>query len=271
MRSTGTRDLTRMEIREADHKDFPVLVMLTEIEGWNYTEEDFNWFSRVGGKTLVATNQGEIVGMGTVFDYGNAGWISNILVKPKERGHGIGAEILAECVRRLNDKSTVALFSYERSTDFYEANGFKLDLEAHLVSLKRDDGIRRKVEVLVGGEVEAAMFHMDQECFGYERREVIKGLAERGMVLKPRGGDGFAIVRNDPVEPSVGPVISEKSAGHELLLASLEAAGPNAKAVVLEEGIRFLVYEEKIRRLYLGAPLRIDRSRAVAFAGLELG
>ncbi|MEM4657558.1 MAG: GNAT family N-acetyltransferase [Candidatus Methanosuratincola sp.] len=271
MRSTRTRDLTKMEIREADHKDFPVLVMLTKIEGWNYTEEDFNWFSRVGGKTLVATNMGEIVGMGTIFDYGNVGWISNILVKPRERGHGIGAEILTECVRRLYDKSTVALFSYERSADFYEANGFRLDLEAHLVSLKSGDAIGGRVEVLVGAEVEASMLRMDQECFGYERRRVIKGMAERGIVLKPRGWDGFAIVRKDPVEPSVGPVISEKGTGHELLLASLEAAGPNAKAVVLEEGIEFLIYEERIRRLYFGAPLKIDRSRAVAFAGLELG
>ncbi|MGF3498291.1 MAG: GNAT family N-acetyltransferase, partial [Candidatus Methanosuratincola sp.] len=105
-----------MEIREADPKDFQKLVLMTEKEGWNYTEDDFHWFSRVGGKTLVAANEGEIIGMGTIFDYGNAGWISNILVKPRERGHGIGGEILSECIRRLENKRTVALFSYERTT-----------------------------------------------------------------------------------------------------------------------------------------------------------
>lgn len=261
-----------MEIREADPKDFPKLVLMTEKEGWNYTEDDFHWFSRVGGKTLVAANEGEIIGMGTIFDYGNAGWISNILVKPRERGHGIGGEILSECIRRLENKRTVALFSYERTTDFYEANGFRLDLEGYLVSLKDRDWNLRRAGLIVGAELEESMLRMDQECFGYERHRVIKELANRGAVLKPGGCDGFAIVKEDPVEPSVGPVISDdRGAGHELLFASLLFAGPNAKAVVLEEGIGHINYEERIRRLYLGAPLKIDRSRAVAFAGLELG
>ncbi len=272
MRSTGTRDLTNMEIREADPKDFPELVLLTEKEGWNYNEDDFHWFSKVGGKTLVAINEDEIIGMVTVFDYGGAGWISNLLVKPRERGHGIGGEILSECKRRLESKATIALFSYERSTDFYEANGFRIDIEAYLVSLKDRDGIRRGKEFVIEAELEESMLQMDRECFGYERHMVIGELAKRGAVLKLEGYDGFAIVRKDPVEPSVGPVISgEIGAGNELLLASLEFAGPNAKAVVLEEGLGFLNYEERIRRLYLGAPPKIDRSRAVAFAGLELG
>ncbi|MCQ8891808.1 MAG: GNAT family N-acetyltransferase [Candidatus Methanosuratincola sp.] len=261
-----------MEIREAEPKDFPELVLMTEKEGWNYTEDDFHWFSLVGGKTLVAANQGEMIGMVTVFDYGDTGWISNLLVKPKERGHGIGGEILSECKRLLKGKKTVALFSYERSTGFYEANEFKIDIEAYLVSLKDRDRIQGRTGSVIGTELDESMIRMDQECFGYERRKVIKELAKRGMVLKPEGGDGFAIVRRDPVEPSVGPVISGKTGtGNELLIGALVLAGPNAKAVVLEEGIKPLKYEERISRLYLGAPLKIDRCRAVAFAGLELG
>ncbi|MGF3499426.1 MAG: hypothetical protein ACQXXL_07365, partial [Candidatus Methanosuratincola sp.] len=155
---------------------------------------------------------------------------------------------------------------------FYEANGFRSDLEGYLVSLKDREWNLRRAGLIVGAELEESMLRMDQECFGYERHRVIKELAKRGSVLKPGGCDGFAIVREDPVEPSVGPVISDdRGAGHELLFASLLFAGPNTKAVVLEEGIGHINYEEKIRRLYLGAPLKIDRSRAVAFAGLELG
>jgi len=113
---------------------------------------------------------------------------------------------------------------------------------------------------------------MDRECFGYERQNLLKEMAKRGGILKPRWCGGFAIVRKDPVEPSAGPVISDdREAGNDLLLAALQAAGPNAKAVVVEEGIGHLNYEERIRRLYLGDPPKIDRSRAVAFAGLELG
>lgn len=271
-RSTRARDLTIMEIREADPKDFPELVPMTEKERWNYTEDDFHWFSLVGGKTLVAVNQGEIIGMATVLDYGDAGWISNLLVKPKERGHGIGGEILSECKRLLRGKKTIALFSYERSIDFYETNGFRIDVEAYLVSLKDRDKIHGKTAFVIGAELDEWMIRMDQECFGYERPKVIKELAKRGMVLKPQGCDGFAIMRRDPVEPSVGPVISgETGSGGELLVGALTLAGPNAKAVVLEGGIKPLKYEERISRLYLGAPLKIDRSRAVAFAGLELG
>ncbi len=261
-----------MEIREAEPKDFVELSLITKNEGWNYTEDDFHWFRLVGVKTLVAINKGKIAGMGTISDYGNAGWISNLMVRPGERGQGIGGKLLSECIERLRDKATVALFSYERSTKFYESFGFKPDLEAYLVSMKDSCKALMYADAIVKAELSESMLRLDQECFGYERKRVIEGLAKRGEVLKISGCNGFAIVRKDPVEPSVGPVISDRRrAGQWLLLASLELAGNNAKAVVLEEGIARLHYEERIRRLYLGAPLKIDRSMAVAFAGLELG
>ncbi len=259
-----------MEIRQAAPKDFRILVSLTASEGWGYTEDDFQWFDRVGGKTLVAANESEIVGMVTTLDYGNVCWISNLLVKLKERGHGIGTEILSECMRLFGKRKSLSLFSYERSADFYEANGFKSDLEAYLVSPMGCN--RGRSTGVVEAKLDGAVLEMDRACFGFVRPLVIHGLAEKGVILKLEGGGGFAIVRKDQIEPSAGPVIAgDRDLGHELLLAALEAAGPNSRAVVLERGIEGLNYQDKIRRLHQGAQPKIDLSMAVAFAGLELG
>lgn len=258
-----------MIVRDATRGDFSLLVSLTAAEGWNYTLEDFYWMEGAGGKSLVALHDGEIVGMATMFDYGEVGWISNLLVKHEDRGQGFGSAILAECLKRFSNKRTVALFSYQHSVGFYEELGFRSELDAHIVAL---EGGAWEAKGRAEGRFGDWACELDRRCFGYDRPQVLMGLARKGSFIMPKRGLGFAIARKDPVEPTAGPVIAQDlESGRELLMAALASAGPNATALVLERGLNGLRYMGSVRRLYLGEPPKIDRKMAVAFAGLELG
>ncbi|MDI9644947.1 MAG: GNAT family N-acetyltransferase [Candidatus Verstraetearchaeota archaeon] len=257
-------------MRTAERGDFGNLVSMTSVEGWGYREEDFGWFEKVGGRTLLAVEGREIIGMVTLFDYGDTGWISNLLVKCEERRRGVGTALLDECMRRFSEKRTIALFAYEHTVGFYEDHGFKRESDAHIASLGAAQ--TEKWQAGRAMEVTEEMVEFDRECFGFTRPALLKGLSEIGEVLVPVKGRGFAIVRPDPIEPRAGPVVaSDRKGGTELLCSALSAAGPSAKALVTGEGFEALKYEGKISRLYQGDPPKIDRNRAFAFAGPELG
>lgn len=259
-----------LRVRVASRRDFSYLCSMTSAEGWGYCEEDFIWFEDIGGKTLVAVEGCKIIGIVTILDYGNAGWISNLLVRKKERGHGVGSLLVKESMRRFNGKRTVALFSYGHSLGFYEEHGFKRDSDAYIVSLRGP--FAGSCGVARVNSVTDDMIALDSECFGFARPALLRGLGKKGELLVQAEGSGFAIARPDPVEPMAGPVVaSNRASGLELLYVALAVAGQGARALVLEEGIKDLNYEGKISRLYQGDPPKIDRKRAFAFAGLELG
>lgn len=257
-----------MEIRRADPADFPALAALTEAEGWNYTVGDFKDLDLSGcAKTLVATKSGVQKGMATIFDYGEAGWIANLLVDRSLRGMGMGRELLKECVRQLRGKRTIALFSYQESKRFYLKEGMKYDRDVAYVKF-----IGGRGGSAMDGAPSENMCAMDERSFGYKRRGLLKMLMGNGHVICPSKGAGFAILRPDPAEAIVGPVVAEdRETGLELLYASFNILGIGSHAVVLDgylEGVQELF---KVSRLYYGEKPFTDFSLVTAFSGLEFG
>jgi len=255
-----------VRFREADLEDFPLLVELTEREGWNYTEADFVNLKNTGcAHTLVAEDVGGILGMITVIDYDNMGWISNVLVKRSKRGSGIGKRLLAEGIGILGRKETVSLFAYERSKKFYQSEGFRLDRTLHFVRYK---GYMSGAATRRGSY---DFLRFQKECFGYNCPKILNMLASIGTVLSPVEGEGFAIVRADPKEPCVGPVVADDPvAGKSLLYAAFNQIGAGCRAVLprMVEGTDEV---ERVSRLYLGERPILDEGRVFAFSGLELG
>jgi len=61
-----------MIIRKVRMKDYPQLVEMTAMEGWNYRKEDFFSLYETGcSDTLAATEDRSVIGIITVLDYGN--------------------------------------------------------------------------------------------------------------------------------------------------------------------------------------------------------
>jgi hypothetical protein len=104
------------------------------------------------------------------------------------------------------------------------------------------------------------------------RRSLLETLAKRGKIVSPTSSNGFAIVRPDPVEPTVGPVVCDNSSeGRELLFTTLGMLGTGAKAVMVGEAMEGLHVEQRVNRLYVGERPHMDKDKAIAFAGLEFG
>lgn len=257
-----------MEIRVAGPEDHQRLEEMTRHEGWNYGPDDFIDLERSGcATTLVASMGDTVMGMITLMDYGDVGWISNMLVERGYRRRRFGGELLREGVSRLGGKRTVALFSYEDALRFYFREGFKLDRAYDVVRY-------------VGGQHGSsggdpgmdAIASMDSQAFSMKRRPLLEVLAARGEILSPASGSGFALVRPDPVEPAVGPVVCDDPRGGRLLLyAAFNLLGAGAMAVMVGGSLEGVEVVDRVSRMYLGEPPLTDNGLAFAFAGLEYG
>lgn len=256
-----------MEFRLASPKDYDELVALTNLEGWNYRQEDFEFMERTGcAKTLIATN-GRILGMITVLDYGDIGWISNVLVDREMRRMGIGRDLINAGVQHLEEKKTVTLFSTKEAYAFYLREGFKFDRDFHYV---------RYVGGMKGANRDLQWqndaFEMDLQCFGYRRESLLRRLMEAGRALAPIEGRGFAMLRHDPKEATVGPVVADdRSAGLRLLYATFNALGIGSTAVLPDASIGGVEEIFPVSRVYLGERPPTDYGKVFAFAGLEFG
>lgn len=252
-----------MKIRIANREDYDRLISLSQEEGWNYELKDFLIMERSGcSKTLVAEHEG-IIGMITLFDYGEIGWISNLLVDKRWRKIGMGRSLLMEGIRMLGKKKTIALFSTQESLPFYLKNGLAIDRDLYFVKFL--GGLEGSVKK--GGWSES-IERMDRLCFGYRRGPLLRLLAESGSVVYPKDADGFAIIRPDKMESSVGPVVCDDN---DFLYSAMSLLGTGSTAVTPYPNPRFAEIIFKVTLMYLGDKPKIDYNRAQAFAGLEYG
>ncbi len=279
-----------LSIEAADPADYDDLVALTGLEGWNYTKEDFEALGRMRcARILVATEDHKVIGTLTLFDYGECGWISNVLVRRERRGEGIASTLIARAADLLEGKRTIALFAYQDKVGVYTKAGFRLDRQFALVRLRDGRWGAGQAGVTgpwkgrgttpsqgwkgtgAGSRTLEEIVEMDRECFGYCRPEVLEALLEWGRVMYPTGRRGFAILRPDPVEPVAGPVVAgDREAGAAILLSALEDLGPGATAVVplpCQKGTEEVF---RVSRLYLGERPGPE-PEAIAYAGLEFG
>jgi hypothetical protein len=180
---------------------------------------------------------------------------------------GIGRDLINAGVQHLELKRTVTLFSTKEAYAFYLREGFKPDRDFHYVRyLGGMKGASRNP--LSQDDV----FKMDLECFGYKRVSLLKRLMETGEVLVPINGRGFALLRHDPKEAMVGPVVADdKDAGLKLLYASFNAVGIGSTAVLNDARIAGVKEIFPVSRVYLGERPPTDYNKVFAFAGLEFG
>jgi GNAT superfamily N-acetyltransferase len=257
-----------LEIRLATPQDYDRIAVMTEQEEWNYSRKDFERMDGTGcSRMLVALDESGIIAMITLMDYGEIGWIANFMVDRCCRKRGVGKRLLHEAIRSLGERRTVTLFSTQEAKAFYLREGFKFDRDFYYVRFM--GGWRGSARE---GEWRDEIAAMDRECFGYSRGEVLKMIAGVGRILYPPRGRGFAMVRPDPREPTLGPVVADDpKEGLKTLYAAFNLLGAGALAVVPNSKIDGVEEVSSVSRLYLGESPPTDYGRVFAFAGLEFG
>lgn len=256
-------------------------------EGWNPGLDDAEPFHATDpGGFLLARLDGEPVGCVSVVRYpGGFGFLGFYIVRPEQRGRGIGMALWRAATERLADVN-IGLDGVVAQQANYRRSGFEL---AH--RNVRWGGVVRagplddpRVVPLERVPFETVLAY-DRSCFGVERRAFLErwiarprvalGFLERDRLL------GLGVIRPCRRGFKIGPLFADRPDAAEALFSALaaEAAGapifldppePNAEAVALARRFGLEPVFETARMYTRGDP-GLPLSRIYGITTFELG
>lgn len=112
-----------IEITDMEENDIPNAVKLTDKEDWKNTYEDWKRLYRIGG-SVVAREDGELIGISTALSFGTIGVIGNVVVKKEKRMGGAGRLLVERALKILEKCETIKVHSLMPATPFYRKFGF---------------------------------------------------------------------------------------------------------------------------------------------------
>ena len=173
---------------------------LSRASGWNQTLEDWRTLISLGpGLFRVALRGADVVASGGAVCYGEAlAWICMILVRPDERGHGLGKQIFDEVLERARARVSagrlraVGLDATPAGRGLYLQRGFR-DGPA-LVRLRAEPEAARTARPgptspLAASDL-AGVLERDLVVFGADRGVVLRRLARSAPELARVALDG---------------------------------------------------------------------------------
>lgn len=278
-------------VRRLRNGDIDRAIALTDLEEWGYTREDFRRLRGLSPKgCFVAEQDGKVIGVLTTTTYGPLAFLGAVVVEPRERGKGIGEQMMRAALDYLDESGvdTVRLNAYLDVAGFYAALGFRKEFENI-----RWQGPRVEAETSVARPSRPRDFQylleIDDLYFGGSRRTLLFRLArEFSKTFLVVEGDervlGFIVGNTTSPAIEIGPWVVEagrydvaRELFHGLMVASsgttyaFTAPRPNRS---VHEFAKNLGYHEVFRTV------RMVRGRARhkgtpdgiwGFAGLEKG
>lgn len=270
--------------------DFSFAVDLANREHWDYDRIDVERLFRLFPHgCLLAEHSGNRAGWVVVSTYGRLAWIGGLVVRSSLRGRGIGAALLEHAVKYAYELgvSTVGLYSYNESMEFYQRMGFNRDCEFENV-----EGVGREASVGFSTQQprdlgEIAEF--DSKYFRGNRKPLLEALHNEFSSLfilqKEREVLGY-IAGKDFVDGAaeIGPwVCNEKRVEvAEQLFASelsrlrrrkisLTIPSQNSEADRIIRKFGFQV-KQRVTRMFAGSVQDLPRIEGIyAAAGLDVG
>ena len=117
-------------IRVLSEKDFPFAIRLTDTMDWGLAEEDFRFMMDLEPSgCFVAIEDGKAVGLATTINFGQVGWIGNVIIEKDRRNRGIGSLLVEHAMNYLKQRKTetIGLYAYLRAVPLYSRLGFRTD------------------------------------------------------------------------------------------------------------------------------------------------
>jgi N-acetylglutamate synthase-like GNAT family acetyltransferase len=181
---------------------------------WELTEKDFTFMMELEPKgCFVALADAKRVGITTTAHFGKIGCIGNVIVDAQYRSKGIGVKLVQEATRYLSDKyaTTIALYAYQNTVEFYEKMGFKADY--HLIRFtgegQRSQEKCDNVRAMTQRDLEEAI-NMDQTCMNWNRERLLRRkFTESGDLcyVARENGKLVGFVMADRYRQEIGPLI----------------------------------------------------------------
>lgn len=269
---------------------------LAESVGWNQTLEDCRFL--ISGPLSIGiyarTGEGEVVGCGGCFTYGNGayGHIHMIITREDHRGKGIARSIVTALMEKAKCRS-YRLYATKSGSYVYSKLGFqpKMGQVKYFAgrftppsAIPEEDRIAG--EALLKKEMENILT-LDEKAFGFSRRETLPYLLhntpETLLLPEKREGElmGFSFCRRGPRACAVTLSAKDLETASSLLERALLLPGQEEKIqiVLFENQEKFAsLLEEKgfekavpMQVMDYGAPLPLPSPLVYGIAGGEFG
>src|SRR5256712_7557576 len=229
-------------IRRLEQRDIDAAIVLTDLEAWGYTREDFRRLLALSPDAcFVAELDRRVVGVLTTTTYDGLAFLGAVIVAPELRGKGVGKDMMQAALAHLRTTGvrTVRLNAYLNAIPFYERLGFRREYEVirwhgPVKAGERVPGIRPiRAEDLTG------LARMDAKYFGANRHALMARLAEEFpetfLVAEPRGRlRGFIVGSPSRDSCEIGPWVVEPGFGRvaeDLGRALIQSAGASQVAL----------------------------------------
>ena len=266
---TGWR-VRRMQAEEIAQAD-----TIRQLVGWNQTEADWRRLLALAPDGCFVAEAAAIpVGTVTTTGYGpGLAWIGMMLVHPEQRRQGIGAALLGQAVRHLQEVGTncIGLDATPAGQPLYTGVGFRpvWDLARWQGTLSDyQPASAPEIVTQISDRFWPAIVELDRRAFGIARPDLLRALAEQSarvaVAVDGAGGvAGFGMLRRGWRAWMLGPLVAvdRQSATH--LLAALcadlppeplfwDIPEPNQSAVQLAESLGF-TRQRSLTRMALGS------------------
>jgi len=206
--------MTKITIRKMRRSDFAFAIRLTDTMNWDLTEKDFTFLIELEPEgCFVAIADAKRVGITTTAHFGKIGCIGNVIVDAQYRSKGIGVRLVKEATRYLSDKyaSTITLYAYQNTVEFYEKMGFKADY--NLIRFtgegQRSQEKYDNVRAMTQRDLEEAI-NIDYECMSWNRERLLRRkFAESGDLCHAARQNGKLVgfIMADRYRQEIGPLI----------------------------------------------------------------
>src|SRR2546428_5226873 len=209
-------------IRRLEERDIDAAIVLTGLEAWGYTREDFRRLLVLSPDgCFAAERDGRVVGVLTTTTYDGLAFLGAVIVAPELRGKGVGKEMMEAALAHLRATGvrTVRLNAYFNAIPFYERLGFQREYEVIRwhgpagAGGERVRGVRPVRPADLTG-----LAQMDAKYFGANRQILFARLAEEfsgTFLVAERGGRLSGFIAGNPSGDSceIGPWVVEPGSG----------------------------------------------------------
>lgn len=215
-----------MNLRVMTVADIPEGMRLKDLSGWNQTAEDWKRFLQSNPQgCFVAESEGSVCGTATTIIYEDRlAWIGMVLVDPKNRGRGIGTQLLERAIAHLDARHvpTIKLDATPQGKTIYERMGFVAEFEIERWALVRQSGARPPEQHSVNPDLKR-ISDLDRIIFGADRKSLLASINESApefTLVTRRGNEiaAYSLGRRGSRADHLGPwMAGDESGAREML------------------------------------------------------
>ncbi len=205
-----------IKLRSLCKNDIEDAMKLVLSEGWNQTEEDWQFITEnPENRCFAAEVDGKLVATAVAMIYSaKLAWIGMVLVNKQWRGKGIAKQLFNEVIKEVNSLEAIKLDATPAGRMVYEKFGFREDFR--ILRMIRKPGhfeIQHEDKIILQEIHESnlpAILEFDMKTFGIARPQLLRYLnnsSVKGWYIKKENRiAGFLLGRYGNKYIQIGPV-----------------------------------------------------------------